>query len=48
VPGTAFGTVSSYLRLSFATPALEEIEEGVRRLADGVHAELAALIPKQG
>jgi aspartate/methionine/tyrosine aminotransferase len=39
VPGTEFGTTSSYLRLSFATPAREEIEEGVVRLAAAVHAE---------
>jgi DNA-binding transcriptional MocR family regulator len=41
VPGTEFGTTSNYLRLSFATPALDEVAEGVRRLAAAVRAELA-------
>ena len=50
VPGTVFGTTSSYLRLSFATPAREEIEEGVVRLAAAVHAEPEPRppVPQQG
>jgi DNA-binding transcriptional MocR family regulator len=48
IPGTEFGTTSNYLRLSFATPALDEIEEGVRRLAAAVRAELEGFVPQQG
>jgi DNA-binding transcriptional MocR family regulator len=40
--GTEFGSTSEFLRLSFASPALEEIAAGVERLAAAVHQELEA------
>ena len=46
VPGTAFfydEQGADYLRLSFCYPPADRIREGVRRLAEVIHAELAKL-----
>lgn len=38
VPGSVFGSERGYIRLSFARPAEEQLEQGVRRLAEAIRS----------